>query len=317
MRTLLVMVIALLIPLDGTLAQAIRESSKQAEEAPREQWAGEGKANSTDYPKKTQTNPNQGVMSDKEKAEVFAVLAKSAYERFDKLADTSWHLRLAVWTAFGLGAGFILASEKWKPGRIECIFASLITVGLVVTIVCIWGPSTYERSTRWIKVAQYWESAVERTVGARLPDSLRSVSYKPPVPWYKNPVYLSQALVTAFFGLLVVGAIASRTDWRAGQETGRLVNCWPKASLERNQDRGYLQMSSEAIATVIKMMESLPESAQYQVVEYLRDYLAEMQDEAEWENAFKKPQSRLVAAAQQAKQQIAEGKARPLNYDEL
>jgi hypothetical protein len=76
-------------------------------------------------------------------------------------------------------------------------------------------------------------------------------------------------------------------------------------------------MSSEAIATVIKMMESLPESAQNQVVEHLRDYLAEMQDEAQWENSFKKTQSRLVAVAQQAKQQIAEGKARPLNYDEL
>ena len=35
-------------------------------------------------------------------------------------------------------------------------------------------------------------------------------------------------------------------------------------------------MSSETIATVIKMMESLPETAQEQVVEYLREYIEEL-----------------------------------------
>ncbi len=76
-------------------------------------------------------------------------------------------------------------------------------------------------------------------------------------------------------------------------------------------------MSSEAIATIVKMMESLPESAQNQVVEHLRDYLAEMQDEAQWDSLFKKTQPRLIAMARQVKQDIAEGKARPLNFDDL
>ena len=76
-------------------------------------------------------------------------------------------------------------------------------------------------------------------------------------------------------------------------------------------------MSSEAIATVLKMMESLPESAQNQVVEHLQEYLADMQDEILWQDSFKKTQSRLIAVARQARREIAEGKAQPLDYDDL
>jgi hypothetical protein len=76
-------------------------------------------------------------------------------------------------------------------------------------------------------------------------------------------------------------------------------------------------MSSTAIATVIKMIESLPEPAQEQVVEHLRDYLADLQDELEWDLSFKKTQAQLVAAARRAKQEIAEGQAEPLDYDQL
>lgn len=76
-------------------------------------------------------------------------------------------------------------------------------------------------------------------------------------------------------------------------------------------------MSSEAIATVVKMMESLPEPAQNQIAEHLRDYLMEVQDELRWNELFNKTQSKLVATARLAKEQIAEGKARPLDYNEL
>jgi hypothetical protein len=38
-------------------------------------------------------------------------------------------------------------------------------------------------------------------------------------------------------------------------------------------------MESNAIATVIKMMESLPESEQNHLVEHLREYIREIQDE--------------------------------------
>ena len=76
-------------------------------------------------------------------------------------------------------------------------------------------------------------------------------------------------------------------------------------------------MSSTAIATVIKMMESLPETTQDQVVEHLREYIADLQDEIQWDISFKKTQSQLIAAAQRARQEIAEGHAKPLDYDRL
>jgi len=76
-------------------------------------------------------------------------------------------------------------------------------------------------------------------------------------------------------------------------------------------------MSSEAIATVVKMMESLPEPTQNQIVEHLRTYLMEAQDELRWDELFNKTQSKLVAMARLAKKQVAESKARPMDYSEL
>ena len=76
-------------------------------------------------------------------------------------------------------------------------------------------------------------------------------------------------------------------------------------------------MSSTAIATVIKMMESVPETAQDQVVEHLREYLEDLQDELQWDTLFKKTQPQLIAAARRAKKEIAEGLAQPMNYGQL
>ncbi|MFZ1324831.1 MAG: hypothetical protein WAT67_02190 [Candidatus Contendobacter sp.] len=76
-------------------------------------------------------------------------------------------------------------------------------------------------------------------------------------------------------------------------------------------------MTSEAIATVVKMMELLPESAQNQVLEHLRSYLLEIHDELRWDALFNKTQPKLIEMARLAKKQIAEGKSRPLNLREL
>jgi len=65
-------------------------------------------------------------------------------------------------------------------------------------------------------------------------------------------------------------------------------------------------MTSTAIETVTKMLESLPETVQDQVVEHLREYFADLQDELEWDSLFKRTQPQLVAAARRAKQEIAE-----------
>jgi len=76
-------------------------------------------------------------------------------------------------------------------------------------------------------------------------------------------------------------------------------------------------MSSTAITTMVRMMESLPETTQQQVVEHLREYLEDIQDEARWDKAFEKTRPQLTAAARRAKQEIAAGQAKPLDVDQL
>jgi hypothetical protein len=76
-------------------------------------------------------------------------------------------------------------------------------------------------------------------------------------------------------------------------------------------------MSSTAITTVTKMLESLPETAQAQVVEHLRDYIEDLRDELEWDALFSKTQPQLVTAAKRAKQEVAEGRAKPLDENQL
>jgi len=56
-------------------------------------------------------------------------------------------------------------------------------------------------------------------------------------------------------------------------------------------------------------METLPVSLQERVTDHLREYINDLQDEIKWDNSFAKTQSKLVAAARLAKQEIAEGKA--------
>lgn len=76
-------------------------------------------------------------------------------------------------------------------------------------------------------------------------------------------------------------------------------------------------MSSPAIATITEMMKSLPEPLQERVVEHLKEYLQEVRDEEAWDEHFRRTQPQLVAAARRAREEIAQGKSRPLDLDEL
>ncbi len=76
-------------------------------------------------------------------------------------------------------------------------------------------------------------------------------------------------------------------------------------------------MSSTAIATVVKMMETLPEPTQDQVVEHLREYLVMIQDERQWDAQFEQTQAQLAVAARQARQAIREGQAEPMDFSLL
>lgn len=66
-------------------------------------------------------------------------------------------------------------------------------------------------------------------------------------------------------------------------------------------------MASTAIITITKMMETLPEPAQEQAVEHLREFIAEMQDEIQWDSLFEKTQKQLIMATRKARKEIAAG----------
>ena len=76
-------------------------------------------------------------------------------------------------------------------------------------------------------------------------------------------------------------------------------------------------MVTPAVNTIIKMIEQLPESDQERVAEHLREYLAELEDEQKWDEAFAKSQDKLIYAAREARKQIIEGKSEPMDLDKL
>lgn len=76
-------------------------------------------------------------------------------------------------------------------------------------------------------------------------------------------------------------------------------------------------MSSAAITTIVKMVESLPDELQEKVVEHIRDYIADLEDEKRWDTSFQRTQGNLVAAARKAKQEIAAGQSVPMDYEQL
>jgi hypothetical protein len=76
-------------------------------------------------------------------------------------------------------------------------------------------------------------------------------------------------------------------------------------------------MPSTAIVTLVRMLEELPEATQNRIVEHLREYIEDLQDEARWESTFKNTQTQLVAAARRAKKEIAGGQAKPMDLDQL
>ena len=76
-------------------------------------------------------------------------------------------------------------------------------------------------------------------------------------------------------------------------------------------------MNSPVVATVTKMLESLPPELQKRVEEHLREYIQNLLDEAHWDALYEASREQLVAAAREAKAEFAEGKAEPLDFSRL
>ena len=49
----------------------------------------------------------------------------------------------------------------------------------------------------------------------------------------------------------------------------------------------------------------------------MSEYIQDLQDEQKWNDFFNKSQDKLIVAAKLAKQQVVEGKAQPMDYDDL
>ncbi len=73
-------------------------------------------------------------------------------------------------------------------------------------------------------------------------------------------------------------------------------------------------MASAAIVTVVKMMESVPEPVQNRIVEHIRNYIEELQDEIEWDSLVSQTQPQLIEAARRAKAKIHAGQSKPMDY---
>jgi hypothetical protein len=73
------------------------------------------------------------------------------------------------------------------------------------------------------------------------------------------------------------------------------------AAVHHGNTEGSSIMAAEAIATLVKMLESLPETAQDQVVVHLREYIEELRDELRWDVSFEKTQAQLAATGKRAK----------------
>lgn len=76
-------------------------------------------------------------------------------------------------------------------------------------------------------------------------------------------------------------------------------------------------MDTAAATTLMKLLETVPDQLQETVVEHMRDYIEDIRDDAKWKSSFSKTQHTLIAAARQARQEIADGKSNPLDIEKL
>ena len=76
-------------------------------------------------------------------------------------------------------------------------------------------------------------------------------------------------------------------------------------------------MQTGTSVTIIKMIESLPEPMQELALEHMQQYIEDIRDELKWNDSIGKSQSKLIAAARQAREEIMQGKATPLDMEKL
>jgi hypothetical protein len=76
-------------------------------------------------------------------------------------------------------------------------------------------------------------------------------------------------------------------------------------------------MPTSVGVTMMKMIESLPEPVQERALEHMQQYIEDIRDELKWNESFGNSQSKLVSAARQAREEILQGKATPMDVEDL
>jgi len=76
-------------------------------------------------------------------------------------------------------------------------------------------------------------------------------------------------------------------------------------------------MPTSAGITMMKMIESLPEPVQERALEHMQQYIEDIRDELKWNESFGNSKGKLSAAARQAREEILQGKATPMNVEDL
>jgi len=76
-------------------------------------------------------------------------------------------------------------------------------------------------------------------------------------------------------------------------------------------------MKCTTLNTINKMLESLPENKQEQVLNHLYNYITELQDEIKWDLLFKKSEKEISRIAREVKEEIKKGNIEDFDYDRL
>ena len=76
-------------------------------------------------------------------------------------------------------------------------------------------------------------------------------------------------------------------------------------------------MKCTTLNTINKMLESLPENKQEQVLNHLYNYITELQDEIKWDLLFKKSEKKISRIAREVKEEIKKGNIEDFDYDRL
>ncbi len=71
------------------------------------------------------------------------------------------------------------------------------------------------------------------------------------------------------------------------------------------------------VTILTEKLESLPEDSREKLAKYISEHFEDFEDEMLWDEQFQKTSSKLSEMAQKARNEIAEGKSEPMNFEKL